>query len=279
MMEDYMFKFEPHEIENRWAVYKKPKDLYDVIRERLDLIEKEKRRYEDEMLEEQERYRKTFESTEKVIRNFHTNNSVSSHESVMKMCTEIMSTLNSLTEQSRKFNSREILFGRDQTDYQRLAIIIKDFTPYNTLWSIVNRWYTDIDIWMDNQFGNIDANAAEKFVEESFRSIITANKYFKDRSMGQIVAIGEKVRQEMEKFKPNLPLMVALRKDGMKERHWSEVSKLAGIEINPQEEGFTFRKILNMGLIKHVDACVEIGEKASKEYNIETMLKEMWKIW
>jgi dynein heavy chain len=82
---------------------------------------------------------------------------------------------------------------------------------------------------MDNQFKEIDANAAEKFVEESFRNIITANKYFKDRSMSQIVAIGEKVRQEMEKFKPNLPLMVALRKDGMKERHWSEVSKLAGV--------------------------------------------------
>lgn len=74
---------------------------------------------------------------------------------------------------------------------------------------------------MDNQFKGIDANAAEKFVEESFRNIITANKYFKDRSMSQIVAIGEKVKQEMEKFKPNLPLMVALRKDGMKERHWS----------------------------------------------------------
>jgi dynein heavy chain len=74
---------------------------------------------------------------------------------------------------------------------------------------------------MDNQFKGIDANAAEKFVEESFRNIITANKYFKDRSMSQIVAIGEKVKQEMEKFKPNLPLMVALRKDGMKERHWT----------------------------------------------------------
>ncbi len=80
------------------------------------------------------------------------------------MCTQIMGTLSNLSEQSRKFNSRQILFGRDQTDYQRLAIITKDFTPYNTLWSIVNRWYTDIDIWMDNQFGNIDANAAEKFV-------------------------------------------------------------------------------------------------------------------
>ena len=54
----------------------------------------------------------------------------------------------------------------------------------------MNRWYTDIDIWNDNQFTTIDANAAEKFVEESFRSIISANKYFKDRSMSQIVAIG-----------------------------------------------------------------------------------------
>jgi dynein heavy chain, axonemal len=46
--------------------------------------------------------------------------------------------------------------------------------------------------------------------------------------MSQIVAIGEKVKGEMDKFKPNLPLMVALRKDGMKERHWKEVSKLLG---------------------------------------------------
>lgn len=74
---------------------------------------------------------------------------------------------------------------------------------------------------MDNQFQTIDANAAEKFVEESFRNIVTANRYFKEKAMGQIVNIGEKVRQEMEKFKPNLPLMVSLRKDGMKDRHWA----------------------------------------------------------
>lgn len=83
----------------------------------------------------------------------------------MRMCTDIMKTLSNLNEQSKKFNSREILFDRDQTDYQRLANVTKDFVPYNTLWSIVNRWYTDIDIWMDNQFSSIDANAAEKFVE------------------------------------------------------------------------------------------------------------------
>lgn len=53
LLQDYMFKFQPQEIQNRWAVYKKPRDLYDMVKERLDIIEKEKRRYEQEMLEEQ----------------------------------------------------------------------------------------------------------------------------------------------------------------------------------------------------------------------------------
>ena len=54
--------------------------------------------------------------------------------------------------------------------------------------------------------------------------------------MNQIVAIGEKVKGEMDKFKPNLPLMVSLRKDGMKDRHWAEVEKLAGVPINPEDD-------------------------------------------
>ena len=96
-------------------------------------------------------------------------------------------------------------------------------------------------------------------MEESARSIVQANRHFKDKGMNQIVGIGEKVKGDMDKFKPNLPLMVALRKDGMKERHWAEVSKLAGVAIDPEEESFTFRKILDLGLLKHVDPCVEIG--------------------
>ena len=134
-----------------------------------------------------------------------------------------MSKLQHMAEQSRKFNSREMLFNFEPTDYTKVQTLTKEFTPYNTLWTIVHRWYTDIDQWMDNPFNSIDANAAEKFVEESARAIIAANRYFKDRAMNQIVGIGEKVREEMDKFRPNLPLMVALRKEGMKDRHWAEV--------------------------------------------------------
>ena len=57
--------------------------------------------------------------------------------------------------------------------------------------------------------------------------------------------------------------MVALRKKGMQERHWSQISSKVGFEVLPGE-GFTFSKALDMGLMNHSDVCVEIGERAAK---------------
>lgn len=42
--------------------------------------------------------------------------------------------------------------------------------------------------------------------------------------------------------------MVALRKNGMKERHWEQVSNKMGFSVVPDED-FTFTKLINMGLL------------------------------
>lgn len=132
---------------------------------------------------------------------------------------------------------------------------------------------------MTQPFEELDADSVDKFVEESARSIAGVTRLFKDKALHQIVAVAEKVKQQLDKFKPNLPLMVALRKKGMKQRHWKAITDAVGFEVNPNVEGFNFQQCLNMGLLKSVDACVDIGERASKQFNIETMLKDMWKIW
>lgn len=62
-------------------------------------------------------------------------------------------------------------------------------------------------------------------------------------------------------------------------RHWKAISDNVGFEVNPQIDNFTFERILELGLMKNIDFIVEVGEKASKEYQIETMLDEMEKKW
>ena len=37
------------------------------------------------------------------------------------------------------------------------------------------------------------------------------------------------MRGSIDEFRPKVPLVVALRKTGMKDRHWEEISKVAGI--------------------------------------------------
>lgn len=72
--------------------------------------------------------------------------------------------------------------------------------------------------------------------------------------------------------------MVALRKKGMTIRHWAEISQKINMKIDINEE-FTFSKALDMGMLKYLDICVDVGEKASKEYVIETNLNAMMEKW
>ena len=74
----------------------------------------------------------------------------------------------------------------------------------------------------------------------------------------------------MDEFRPKVPLLLALRKKGMTERHWDQVSIAMGINppLRPNDD-FTFAKALELGLMDQVERIVDIGETAGKEYAIE----------
>ena len=90
--------------------------------------------------------------------------------------------------------------------------------------------------------------------------------------------IAESIKGEVEEFKPFVPLALSLRTQGMKERHWEAISNKVGFEVKPYE-GFTFNNCLEMELQKFSDEIVDIGEKAGKEFNIESSLSKMKKDW
>jgi len=55
----------------------------------------------------------------------------------------------------------------------------------------------------------------------------------------------------LDEFRPKVPLLLALRKKGMTERHWNLVSAAMGIidpPLRPNED-FTFAKALELGLM------------------------------
>jgi dynein heavy chain len=96
--------------------------------------------------------------------------------------------------------------------------------------------------------------------------------------MPKVFSIAEKMKAEIDVFKPIVPLAVALRREGMKDRHWEAISADSKIEVHPDED-FNLQKVVDLGLAAHVAICDEVGEKAAKEFHIEKSLIKMKKEW
>lgn len=120
--------------------------------------------------------------------------------------------MNQYIQDARRFNSRENLFEVAQTDYSKLQNMNKEFIPYSNLWLTTTNWFSNYENWNNCKWEELDAPAAEKFVEEGLRTLGGVIRYFKDKGQQKILSIAENIREQIVQYRPKVPLMVALRK-------------------------------------------------------------------
>ncbi len=95
----------------------------------------------------------------------------------------------------------------------------------------------------------MNAQTVEETVDASNKTMAQVIRLFRDKELPGILKIAETIKAEVEEFKPHVELCLALRTDGMKDRHWEQVSEKVGFEVKPYE-GFTFNHVLEMDLHK-----------------------------
>ncbi|KAL4464296.1 hypothetical protein ABPG72_011341 [Tetrahymena utriculariae] len=278
IMENYNFKFTEDELKKKWLVFGGPKEIVKTIEDQKAILEKEKHRFKDRMEHEQENFKTDIEEAERIIQNFHTYTNIKDHGTVSGVCRDLAQKIKEFTDKAKKFNNQEQLFEKELTDYSKITQIKKDFDPYYNLWTTSNQWFKNIEVWRNGPWNELNAIECEKFVDNAFKTYNQVIKFFKDKDIQGVLKIAQAVKSQVDAFRPQVPLMVALRKNGMKERHWKQVSDKVGFKVEPTED-FTFTKLIDMGLLTHLQFCEEVGERASKEFSIESSLKEMKAKW
>jgi dynein heavy chain len=147
----------------------------------------------------------------------------------------------------------------------------KDFRQYYDLWTVVDMWKKNHHSWINDPWDEVDATNVEEVVDTSFKTMGQVIRYFRDKELPGILKIAEAIKKEVESFKEYAPVLVGLKTEGMKERHWDALSKAVKKEVRPHE-GFNFKECMDMGLVEYGEVCEDIGEKAGKEYAIENSL-------
>jgi dynein heavy chain len=73
----------------------------------------------------------------------------------------------------------------------------------------------------------------------------------------------------MKEFRESLPLMLDLKNEALRERHWRTLMKETGIEFDMNSESFTLENLFQMNLQRFNDVIQNIVTSATKELQIE----------
>ena len=146
-------------------------------------------------------------------------------------------------------NNHEQLVGYEEiADFTSLPAMIKEFKPYFDLWTTVEEWKKSYNSWLNDPFDEVDAGKVEETVDNSIKTLSGVIRFFKSKELSQITKIAETLKADVDLFKPEVPVLMALRTDGMKDRHWDMLTQAIGFEVRPYE-GFTYSKCMELGLV------------------------------
>jgi len=87
------------------------------------------------------------------------------------------------------------------------------------------------------------------------------------------------VEAKLTNFKEALPLVISLKNDAMKTRHWQSLQTLTGVLFDTSLKSLTLGDIFNMELHKFTSQVEEIINEAQQEGKIETELSKIENAW
>ncbi|KAH8098241.1 dynein light chain binding protein [Aureococcus anophagefferens] len=255
-----------------------PKKVADKCEELEEHCLKLEKSYENDMEEAQGEFRERLRGYMDEVDNLRTFYDLKLVDQVSAHVRRIKKDLASAEDEARLFNSREALFNKEVTQYDLLRDVAKKFEPYGNMWEQVDHWLQYHKKWMSDDFLKLDAEGIETDTTTIYRVLVKCEKTFEAQKLDGCLNVCRTILGQVNEFRPHVPLVIALRQQGMRDRHWENLSQKIKVDVKP-DESYTLETIFEMKLQDHVDVITKISEVAGKEYAIENSLDTMEKAW
>ena len=197
-------------------------------------------------------------------------------DSIALKVATIKQNLAQADDDARLYNARESLFGKPVTDYSQLKDIQKKFEPYGNMWESVDSWLKQHKAWLEGPFAELDAESVEQSAQTILRTLKKCEKKFE--GVPGCLDVTRTILKDVSAFVPHVPLIIALRQKGLRERHWEAISVKSGKKVQP-DESWTLQTVFELKLEENVDLIQKQSEVAGKEFSIETSLDAMAAGW
>jgi hypothetical protein len=117
----------------------------------------------------------------------------------------------------------------------------KLFEPFFDLWDSAEKWLSNKEAWTNGPFIELDAENVEGAVTVLLRNLAKSAKTFERLNLAQVNVIAAQVRDEVDLFRPKVPLIVALRNPGMRDRHWQDLTEKSACDLPADKSKMTLQ--------------------------------------
>ncbi|XP_063147830.1 dynein axonemal heavy chain 12 [Candoia aspera] len=298
-----VYLFEPQDLTLNATVLLWPQNINPIFDENDDIIEMSKRKGESELLAKRE---KLIMEVERQIRRMHEFTEYSDLDRMQQYVTD-MRTLQKRIQDADEavtfINKEEKLLNWELTEYPDLETLKVNIEPYQKLFVFILKWQRTEKRWMDGAFLDLNGEKMEGEVDEFFREIYKALRFFQqklkkaeterkkslrravvedrveeEKKDTPTISVCDAVMKQIKDFKENIPLVTILCNPGIKARHWKQMSEIVGYDLTP-DSGTTLRKVLKQNLTPFLEQFETISMGASKEFSLEKAMHNMMETW
>ncbi|XP_039327853.2 dynein axonemal heavy chain 10 isoform X2 [Saimiri boliviensis] len=176
-------------------------------------------------------------------------------------------------EKSRQeLANAEKLFDLPITMYPELLKVQKEMTGLRMIYELYEELKAAKEEWSQTLWINLNV----QFLQEGIEGFLRALRKLPRPVRGLSVAYY--LEAKMKAFKDSIPLLLDLKHEALRDRHWKELMEKTSVFFE-MTETFTLENMFAMELHKHTEVLNEIVTAAVKEVAIEKAVKEILDTW
>ncbi|XP_033097643.1 dynein heavy chain 7, axonemal-like isoform X2 [Anneissia japonica] len=268
--------FSPAEMRLNSSTFQWNDRMQEIFDEHKQIVAEKKNQYQEGLKLRRDRFNEELDGYSKQLEEFQTFGDLSEISRYLKKAQALSTRLDAAAEKIDGFNTEEESFGWQTSSYPKRLTIINTLQPYYKLYETTVEFNNKHKNWMDGAFQDVDPDSVDADVGNYWRTLYKLEKSFNDVPNAKKIA--SKIKEKVESFKENIPLISCLCNNGMRDRHWEQMTDIVGFPIKPDEDT-TLSKMLDMNLEGYLSRFEGISEAASKEFSLEKAMEKMVSEW
>uniref|UniRef100_A0A4W3JW30 Dynein axonemal heavy chain 6 n=1 Tax=Callorhinchus milii TaxID=7868 RepID=A0A4W3JW30_CALMI len=185
----------------------------------------------------------------------------------------MQTTMDELQKRAFEYKLYQKNFKVEVTKFEMLEEVHAELKLKQLLWNSLDEWDLLVEEWMQLKFETLDA-------EELSAQVGKYSKFVNQLEKGlppNTVAV--KLKENVDKMKQKLPVIMDLRNPCLKHRHWELVEHAVGAKLIDMMEPLTLAQFIELNVFNYSEAIQEISGQASGETALETILKKVEDAW